>query len=121
MFKAEKKGALTGYVILRETKKRGFNSGVIVDLFAGPQDLQTIGALLDSSIAYFVGQKVDFIEYRGLLNQRSIVRLLRRKGFFFKVYLTDLLVFAKDKDLLSTMLDYPRWFMAAYEPDIDFA
>lgn len=120
IFVAEKQKSFLGYIVLREVDKMDLHRGIIVDLFADPEDRKTIDLLLDKAISYFTEKKVDFIEYRGLLNRKEILNSLRKKFFLFKVFLNDFLIYVEDKEMSSKLLDYSSWFITANEPDVDF-
>jgi GNAT superfamily N-acetyltransferase len=121
IFGAQDQGLFAGYIVLRVTPKKGFLSGVIVDLFTRAEDGRTMVALICRAVDYFVGQGVDFIEYRGLLKRGLLLDILKKKGFFFRIYLRDFLVHALDAKTLSKMLDDKAWFITGSEIDVDFA
>jgi len=80
MFKAEKDGELKGYIVLREGKIRGLNTGVISDLFAEPNDKATIGTLLNFAVRYF-SKKADIDLLRCNILHGSFAEMLKRFGF----------------------------------------
>jgi len=54
-------GNLCGYLILRRSRPPERNTGILVDMFASPEDGQTIDAMLDHTISYFYRHKVNNI------------------------------------------------------------
>ncbi len=78
--KAERKGEICGYIILRVDQRRNIIRGMIVDVLVDPEDLQTFQLLLSHSIDFFRDQKVDFIE--GLFTYSKFGLCARNYGFF---------------------------------------
>jgi len=69
-----------GYVVLREGKSRGFNVGIIPDVFADAGDNQTIFTLIDFAIKYFKKSgSIDFI--RCDILHRNFANALKKLGF----------------------------------------
>ncbi|HXV64920.1 MAG TPA: GNAT family N-acetyltransferase [Vicinamibacteria bacterium] len=52
-----KDGTLSGYCVLRATERNGVVLALLVDLFAGPEDDATLGALLDGAGAWAMDRK----------------------------------------------------------------
>ena len=61
IFGAYWNGRLSGCMILRRGRPPERNVGILVDLFAHPDDRELINALLDHAIHYFFEQKVTYM------------------------------------------------------------
>ncbi len=61
IFGAYWNGVLSGYMVLRRARPPERNAGIIVDLFAHPDDRELTGALLDHALAFFYAEKVTYV------------------------------------------------------------
>ncbi len=70
---------LTGYVVLRAAVRNGVRLALLVDLFADPEDKETLGALLDRAIAY--AREASAARLQSFTFDRRITGRLMAKGF----------------------------------------
>ena len=72
-------GELTGYVVLRTAFRNGVRLALLVDLFADPEDKETLGALLDRAIVY--AREASAARLQSFTFDRRIAGRLLAKGF----------------------------------------
>jgi len=72
-------GELTGYVVLRIAFRNGVRLALLVDLFADPEDKETLGALLDRAIDY--AREASAARLQSFTFDRRITGRLMAKGF----------------------------------------
>ena len=70
---------LTGYTVLRTAVRNGVRIALLVDLFADPEDKETLGALLDRAIDY--AREAKAARLQSLTFDRRITGRLLAKGF----------------------------------------
>ena len=70
---------LTGYVVLRTAVRNGVRLALLVDLFADPEDEETLGALLDRAIGY--AREASAARLQSFTFDRRITGRLLAKGF----------------------------------------
>jgi GNAT superfamily N-acetyltransferase len=81
VFEARRKGGeLSGYVVLRVAVRGEVRLALVVDLFADPDDRETLGALLDRAIDY--GHETSAARLQSFTFDRRIAGRLLAKGFF---------------------------------------
>jgi len=80
VFQATREGALSGYMVLRVQERPAVRLGLIVDLFAHPEDHATLDALLAHAILWGNENRVGRLQTFTL--DRRIGARLRRLGFF---------------------------------------
>jgi GNAT superfamily N-acetyltransferase len=80
VFEARRGKELEGYVVLRAAVRNGARLALLVDLFADPDDRQTLDALLDRSIAY--AREVRAARLQTFTFDRRVAGRLLAKGFF---------------------------------------
>lgn len=75
----ERAGELTGYVVLRTAVRNGVRLGLVVDLFAHPEDKQTIGVLLDRALDW--ASENGAARMQAFTFDRRLTARLLSKGF----------------------------------------
>ncbi|RJP28986.1 MAG: N-acetyltransferase [Candidatus Omnitrophota bacterium] len=109
-----------GYMVLRKGKSRGFNTGIIMDMFADPDDNNIYGALIKYAIDYFsYSEKLDLIRCNMLNN--GAAHFLKRFGFINVKSSTRLMAFnlSLESDLLHLVSDNNNWFISFFDSDLD--
>ncbi|MBD3164426.1 GNAT family N-acetyltransferase [Candidatus Woesearchaeota archaeon] len=76
----DKKGDITGYIILRKIKS-DISQGLICDLLADPGDTFTINELLDFAVSYFKECKMGVIIFS--TSFKKYKKILIKKGFIY--------------------------------------
>ncbi len=71
---------LSGYVVLRTAVRNGVRLALLVDLFADPEDRETLSALLDQAIGY--SREHSAARLQSFTYDRRIAGRLLAKGFF---------------------------------------
>ncbi len=71
---------LAGYIVLRVAVRNGVRLALVVDLFADPDDRDTLGALLDRAIDY--AREATAARLQSFTYDRRIAGRLLAKGFF---------------------------------------
>ena len=79
VFEAHRDGELSGYIVLRLTKRNGVPLALLVDLLARPEDKATIGALLDQAFAW--ARERGAARMQTFTFDRRIASRLANKGF----------------------------------------
>ena len=72
-------GELRGYVVLRATERNGVKLGLLVDLFADPEDKAAVGALLDRALAW--ARERGCARLQTFTFDRRVASRLGNKGF----------------------------------------
>jgi GNAT superfamily N-acetyltransferase len=80
VLEARREGELTGYVVLRVAVRNGARLALLVDLFAHPEDEETIGVLLDRAMDWTRAN--DAARMQAFTLDRRIAARLSSKGFF---------------------------------------
>jgi GNAT superfamily N-acetyltransferase len=80
VFEARCLGELTGYVVLRCAERNGVRIALLVDLFARPDDRETLGALLDRARLFALQNGASRMQ--AFTFDRRIAARLLSKGFF---------------------------------------
>ncbi len=80
IFEARRGGELTGYVVLRIAVRNGVRLALLVDLFAHPDDKESLGALLDHALEWARGSAAARMQ--AFTFDRRIAARLSSKGFF---------------------------------------
>ena len=122
IFKAETRnsGELKGYVILREGKSKGLSVGVISDMFCQPDDIYTIGTLVDFTVKYFK-KKDDISLIRCNILHKSFVSILKKSGFISIPSNSRFMFTNVRRDLDSDFAANPEnWFINYADSDLDF-
>jgi len=73
-------GELTGYVVLRTAVRTNVRLALLVDLFADPEDRETLDALLDRAIDY--SREASAARLQSFTFDRRLTGRLLAKGFF---------------------------------------
>jgi len=115
-FAAEENGQVRGFLVSLLTLKEEYPSGMIVDIFADPDDKAAVAALYKAVINHFRSHSVSRIEC--LLTNKKLVRILR-KFLFLKglekvsVTLANLDKFAEKESLM----DIINWHLTYGDSD----
>ena len=78
-FRADCSGQLRGYVVVRKTQDPFVFYGVVVDMFADPDDGEVIDALLQAAVSYLQHEGATFV--RCCTSQERYQAILKRHGF----------------------------------------
>ena len=115
-FIGKRYGVTKGYIVVRMPDPTELNIGIIVDLFAAPDDSETIEALIFHVIDFF-NESVIAIECP--TTQREHHRALSRLGFL-KMEKTVPAFFCKDPELRKVLEGFNQdWFLTKLDPDWD--
>lgn len=119
IFKAERKGELLGYIVLREGLSKQFPSGVISDILAHPDDQDTIRALIRFAQTYFSRKKHLELVRCDILHSRFERQL--RKQAFMPVHSTASLLVGNTMDGTDRggIFERDNWFMDYSDSDFD--
>jgi GNAT superfamily N-acetyltransferase len=79
VFEAMREGELSGYVVLRCAERNGIRIGLVIDLFARPDDRETVGALLDRAREW--ARENGAARMQAFTFDRRIAARLLNKGF----------------------------------------
>jgi GNAT superfamily N-acetyltransferase len=79
IFQAVRKDEAAGYVVTRVVERRGARLGLLVDLFAAPDDDPALDALIDRAVAWGREKRVGRLQTFTL--DRRVQARLRRQGF----------------------------------------
>lgn len=105
-----------GYMVVREPDAIELDVGIIADLFAAPEDKETINGLIHHAIKFF-GKSVTVIECP--ISQLEYQHALKRGGFL-EMEKTVPIYFCNDsgiKNMLREMED--KWFISKADQDWD--
>jgi GNAT superfamily N-acetyltransferase len=80
IFEALRGNDVVGFVVLRAAEPSGVRIGLVVDLFAHPEDLDVLDALIDGAAAW--GRERQVARLQAFMLDQRIARRLRHKGFF---------------------------------------
>lgn len=123
IFKAESKLAreIKGYVVLREGKSRGFQVGIISDLFAHSKDTLTISSLINFAVKFF--EKKDSIDLiRCDILNKIFAKILRKFGFISIPSNSHFMISNINQGLDSNFtLNRNNWFIDYADSDLDLS
>jgi len=108
IYRARKKGEMSGYIILRKVDLLKFNSAVIVDLLA--LDEETFSALVEKGIQHGQQERVDLLGF--MVPQNHLYcKILRQKGFLQSPKTFQFMVYSHSdrKVFLSPWAWYVTW------------
>jgi GNAT superfamily N-acetyltransferase len=74
------KAELSGYIVLRTAVRNGVRLALLVDLFADPEDRESLDALLDRAIAY--SREASAARLQSFTFDRRVAARLLAKGFY---------------------------------------
>ena len=121
IFKAEdtSDGRVKGYLVLREGKTRGLKTGIISDLFAEPDDADTIDSLVNFSVTYFE-KNGDIDLVRCNILHKKFSAALKRAGFI-NVPSASHFMFINVREGLDAEFasDRDNWFISYADSDLD--
>ncbi len=116
MFIATRNSATTGYIVVRKPAAVELNVGIIADLFADPDDHETIEDLIKHAIHFF-GKSVIMIEIPA--TQREYHKVLSKLGFL-KMEMNHPIVLCKDTRLRTKLEELKKsWFITKADQDWD--
>jgi GNAT superfamily N-acetyltransferase len=108
---------LTGYVVLRTALRNGVRLALLVDLFADPEDRETLDALLDRAIAY--GREASAARLQSFTFDRRIAGRLLAKGFLLIGSPMQFCVRIKGERGKRFFRDTSRWHVTFGDSDQD--
>jgi GNAT superfamily N-acetyltransferase len=118
VYQALREEQLVGYIVLRTAVKNGVRLGLIVDLFAHPDDIQVVDALLDWAETW--ARKNRAARLQMFTFNRPIAARLRRKGFMrIKSPMQFCLHIHADHVDASFFRDTSRWHVTFGDSDMD--
>ncbi|MGB9629310.1 MAG: GNAT family N-acetyltransferase [Thermodesulfobacteriota bacterium] len=108
IYRATEKEEMKGFIILRRLNLLGFNSAVIVDLFA--LDEESLLALVEEGIAYSKKERVDLLGFM-VPKSHLYYHLLKKQGFIRspKTFLLMIYPHENDNRLLTPDAWYVNW------------
>jgi hypothetical protein len=109
-------GETKGYIVLRRPDPLEEHIGKIVDLYAAPEDYETIEILISHAIDFF-GEDVTVIECA--TSQKEYQRILSQKGFI-KMEKTVPIFYCMDSRLRKKLEQWKdSWFLTKADHDWD--
>lgn len=118
VYRADRAGALHGYVVLRRNRTDRLVYGVIADLLADPDNRPVMSALMSTAIGWFRAAGVSFI--RSYATDVRYQRVLRRYGFFKRRSYVRFMVAAKTGEAERIGTDsLSDWFIMKGDADLD--
>ena len=109
-------GQTRGYIVLRMPQPVERNDGIIVDLFAAPEDSETIEQLIRHAIDFF-GKKVTMIECPA--TQKEYQEVLSKSGFF-KFGKVEPIFYCMGSSLRTKLEEWKtNWFLTKADHDWD--
>jgi GNAT superfamily N-acetyltransferase len=109
-------GETRGYIVVRMPDPTELDVGIIVDLYADPDDNETIKDLVRHAIEFF-DKNVKVIECP--INQKNFQRILLKLGFF-KMEKTEPIFFCLDSRLRTKLEKWKnRWYITKADQDWD--
>ena len=115
-FIGKRYGVTKGYIVLRNPAIIELNIGIIVDIYAAPDDHETVEDLIRHAIDFF-GESVTVIECP--TTQQEHQRALSKLGFL-KMEKTVPAFFCKDSELKKELEGLNKgWFLTKSDPDWD--
>lgn len=108
IYRAQRSGEMTGYIVLRKVELLNFNSAVIVDLLA--LDEESISALVKRGVQHSREGGADLLGF--MVSQgHSYYKRLRRMGFLpsFKTFLLMVYPHSEREGILSSRKWYVTW------------
>ncbi|MGO9138314.1 MAG: GNAT family N-acetyltransferase [Syntrophales bacterium] len=115
-FISRRNGETRGYIVLRKPEPTELNVGIIVDLFAAPDDNETIEDLIRHAIDFF-GKSVFAIDCPTSLKEYQ--RALSKLGFY-KIEKTGPIYFCADSKLRNKLEECKNsWFLTKADQDWD--
>jgi len=121
IFKAEERGMLKGYIVLRRGISRGLRIGVISDFLASPKDAETISSLVRFAVKYFErGAPIDAVKCNVLHNAFEDAL---KKGGFIKTRSNARFLFTacRDPKDLALISNPKNWFITYGDSDLDLS
>jgi GNAT superfamily N-acetyltransferase len=110
-------GELTGYVVLRTAVRNRVRLALLVDLFADPEDKETLGALLDRAIEYAC--EASAARLQSFTFDRRITGRLLSKGFLLIPSPMQFCVRIKSDAGQGFFRDTSRWHVTFGDSDQD--
>lgn len=110
-------GELTGYMVLRTALRNGVRLALLVDLFADPEDRETLDALLDRAIAY--AREASAARLQSFTFDRRIAGRLLAKGFLLIPSPMQFCVRIKSEVSEKFFRDTSRWHVSFGDSDQD--
>ena len=110
-------GELAGYVVLRAAVRNGVRLALLVDLFADPEDEETLGALLDRAIEYT--REASAARLQSFTYDRRIASRLLAKGFLLIASPMQFCVRIKSGVDEEFFRDTSRWHVTFGDSDQD--
>jgi hypothetical protein len=108
IYRAQRSGEMTGYIVLRKVELRHFNSAVIVDLLA--LDGESVSALVKRGIEHSRDEGADLLGFM-VPQGHSYYKRLRRMGFLpsFQTFRFMIYPHSKTEGILSSERWYVNW------------
>jgi len=108
IYRAQRRGEMMGYIVLRKVELLNFNSAVIVDLLA--LDEESISALVKRGIQHGRQEGADLLGFM-VPQGHSYYKRLRRMGFLpsFKTFLFMIYPLSEAEGILSSEKWYVNW------------
>ncbi|NQT22811.1 MAG: GNAT family N-acetyltransferase [Candidatus Omnitrophica bacterium] len=108
-----------GYIVLRKGKSRGFNVGIISDLFAASWDIQTIFSLVNFAVKYFE-EKGDIDLVKCNILNKNFEFVLKKLGFMNMASSSRFMITNITEPLNSTLVsNRNNWFINCADSDLD--
>ena len=118
IYQAHRHGELVGYLVLRTAEKNRVKLGLVVDLFAHPEDVETLDALLDHAARW--GRENHSARLHTFTFDQRLAKRYRRKGFIrLKSPMQFCLQIHSDHVDDTFFRDTSRWHVTFGDSDMD--
>jgi GNAT superfamily N-acetyltransferase len=118
IYQAHRGDELVGYVVLRSAEKNKIKLGLVVDLFAHPEDEEAVDALVDLAARW--GRDNRVARLQTFTFDRRLAKRYRRKGFMsLKSPMQFCLQIHSDHIDESFFRDTSRWHVTFGDSDMD--
>jgi hypothetical protein len=115
---AERRGAVVGYMVIRESRSGGALRGRIVDYLVGRNDLTAFDSLVRAVMKDFRSRGAVSVTCSVSASQAEHIRRLRRHGFLYRAQGARLVASrGRYDEKLATIKD---WFFTYADGDIDY-
>ena len=114
-FLAIKNDTISGYIILRIAEPPESNTGIIADIFASPEDYETIRSLIIFAIRYFSDKKIRYIQAATSIS--SFQNVFYSLGFKSIKMMKPILLSDSQKDI--NKIKSAKWLLCRSDHDWD--
>lgn len=111
-------GQLSGYVIVGERTRRGRRVGSIMDIFADPEDPETLDALIEAALKHIRSSGPRLVE--AIITEARLRRRFQLHGFLPILKKTPFIIYSQDRVPDPAFLDVSNWHLTLGCADLEF-